>query len=132
MRFSTKIVWPSLFVFESQGEMSKFYLFFICFRFSRIFSGNKRELICVNSYSPTPGKNYLYELRLLVCCLQRHIQNPVKHLKMEPFAKKVQLLTLFAKSFILDVLQCSEYASRLLQFTCRVISETGIPELVEQ
>ena len=74
----------------------------------------------------------MYELRLLVCCLQRHIQNPVKRLKMEPFAKKVQLLTLFAKSFILDVLQCSEYASRLLQFTCRVISETGIPELVEQ
>ena len=49
--------------------------------------------------------------------LQRRIQNPTKHLKMELFAKIVDSsrpLTIVAKSSIVDVRKGSEYASVLL------------------
>ena len=47
---------------------------------------------------------------------QRRFQNPVEHLKVDLFAKIVngfQLLTIFAKGFILDVQLGSEYVSNL-------------------
>ena len=55
---------------------------------------------------------------------QRCIKNPVKHLKMEYFAKTVndiQPLTIFAKLSLLVVWQGSEYTSEL--WICKILSE---------